>query len=1189
MYLKNLEIQGFKSFPEKIKLEFHQGITAVVGPNGSGKSNVSDAVRWVLGEQRAKSLRGDKMEDIIFAGTQNRRALGFAEVSLTLNNEDRILPSDYTEVRVTRRVYRSGESEYLINNGYCRLKDIYELFMDTGIGREGYSIIGQGKIEEILSNRSEDRRRLFEEAAGIVKYRTRRMEAEQKLEKERQNLQRVEDIIREIENNLKLLSHQSEKAKEYLRLRDRLRIAESALFVLEVDRLEQVMTKNSGDMNIVVQQLSDGEKKFDRDSQQLKQWRQKQELDTSKMQEISGKIINLRTELEHGEGNLRLLEEQKATIIQKIRSSLSKKDTLQEKKAHIQETIDLNRTNQDGLELSKQSLQKKLAMLEEKFQQMTSHLVLEESQLEDYKSDLMENMQQMAGLRESLSRSYAILEQFEERQVKLTEEISYLSAQVDTNRVHLAVCDKKQEHFTEEKEHLTVKKQQSDDHLCQLNQKLEELTEKDRILMGKYQEKQSRMHILSEMEKTHEGFFKSVRDVLRLKENRMDQWSGICGAVGELLQVDRNYETAIEVALGGALQNIVTLTEEDAGKAIDYLKKTHGGRATFLPISAVKGKEFSKEEPVLREEGVLGTAKNLIQFDKKYEGIFASLLGRTVVVSTRQKATALSRKYRQNIRLVTLEGELFSPGGAISGGSANKKISGIISRGREINDLKKELSSLEEEQDVLRQKGRKLREEQNKEQIFLTEVREKLQNISISEAALTSERTNTLRLIEEITEKSVSARKEQRQLTESLGAAKQETVQGEKELKDLEQVKSQLEGILSNAVTNLQTEKDEKNKLTEQMTALRMDLQTTEQNLSFARQEKKRLDQEMQQYGKEIDHLIEKCREEKFLLEKREETQKNTIDQITNLKTQLSEKNEELSIVTDSRSQCKDKIELLERKTREQMDNISHLKNEVFRLETKKARLEEERARLFQKIWDDYELTYSEAKACVPEITDEEKLQKEAIQRREAMKKLGTVNIDAIEEYQKAMNRHEFMIEQKEDIRQAEEKLRQIIAELSRRMEEQFREEFDIISKNFDLVFREMFGGGKAYLRLSDEEDILESGIEIIAQPPGKNLQNMSLLSGGERALTAIAILFAILKMKPSPFCILDEIEAALDDANVKRYAQYLKHFSRETQFIVITHRKGTMEAADILYGITMQEQGVSKVVSVDLRDKNAG
>ena len=1271
MYLKELELQGFKSFPEKVKLDFNKGITAVVGPNGSGKSNISDSVRWVLGEQKAKSLRGGKMEDVIFAGTANRRPVGFAEVSMTLDNTDKKINMDYSEIKVTRRVYRSGESSYLINGSECRLKDIYELFMDTGIGRDGYSIIGQGKIDEILSNKSEDRRLLFEEAAGIVKYKNRRNEAENKLEKEKQNLVRINDIISEIESKIEPLEKQAEKAKKYLELYADMKDADIKLFKINGKKLEEDILKAKDDLDNIKQETCLHEENLDAVKIETENIKSTVEQLSLEMEEINRTIAELSGEIEKNEGICALTAEQiknlKDTVSELGEEKIKKEEHISENEAEIAVCEKNAAYMLNSVNKLKAELDEKETVLKEMVESQSRR----EEKIDSLKADMIENIKKTADIKSALERTETLLEQFASRQNQIENEKKELDSKIKDKKIQSKSIELKAEQCSDELEELSKESKKLE------NKKSVAVKVADNIRQGlgeknsKLSEKQSKLKVLSDMEREHDGYYKSVKAVLQLKENGNPNFKGVRGAVAQLFKTDEKYETAIETALGGSMQSIVVDNENDAKYAVGYLKLKQLGRATFLPISTVKGKSLGTEkERLLNEPGIVAVASELVKYDKEYTGIAESLLGRILVVDTMDNAISFARRHNQGYRLVTLEGESFMPGGAITGGSTGKK-SNVFGRKREIDYLKSDIEALQAAVDGLTAELEKNSAKIEEIDEYLENGRKKSSEVNIDFITAEREAESVKKEISEYEEKTRLIIIESQQLEKQKEAVEKEKKEKQAELKEVETEIIRLQQTLNDFRDNSENGKNGRESISDEITAAKIKISALNEKRQFQLDSIRRLSEEKTKFSEEIV-LIESRRQKAYeQISEKEETAKNAAeiirlqqtlndfrdnsengkngresisDEITAAKIkisalnekrqfqldsirrlseektkfseeivliesrrqkayeQISEKEEtaknaaemteksknskigkeqELLEITQKRKDENGKMSVNENRINDFRETILHCKNETVRLEIKLEKLEEENKRLNDEMWDSYEITYPEA-AQLFEVTEPTaELMKRVRSLKAEIKLLGNVNVNAVDEYRETKERYEFLSKQKNDIIEAEEKLKEIIKDLSELMEKQFRQNLEIISENFNEVFREMFGGGKAYLKLSDEDDVLGSGIDIIAQPPGKNLQNMMLLSGGERALTAIAILFSILKMKPSPFCILDEIEAALDDANVQRFGDYLKRFSKDTQFIVITHRKGTMEAADVIYGVTMQEHGVSKIVSV--------
>lgn len=1186
MYLKRLEIQGFKSFADTLKLDFNKGISAVVGPNGSGKSNIADSIRWVLGEQSAKTLRGAKMEDVIFAGTQNRKPLGFAEVTITLDNSDGKIPISFGEVSVTRRVYRSGESEYSINGTSCRLRDIYELFMDTGVGKEGYSIIGQGQIDRILSSKPEDRRFLFEEAVGIVKYKNRKLEAEKKLEIEKQNLIRVEDIISELEKQIQPLSIQAEKAKEYLSIKEKLKVVDLNIFIEEADILRKELSSLEESLSINEEELMRQKDLYTKQKEDYTRLRKEIDKTEEEIFQIQNNISDIKMLIEKIEGDNKAILQDIHHLNQDIRRLQNECDQIQDKVIQKDEEKVQLSFKAKGLTLELNSKKQILAEKEVQFNELTKLLSTSETEIEKFKSDIIEKMNQSSELKSSIQKMKGFLEQIENRRSQIEIEKSRIKTQHKEQTVHLKALNK----MHEDKRGKIQAIQNDIDALIMHNEHIFEVIHQQSNSIGNLTEKmhqmKSRQQILDQMEKEYEGFNKSVKNILRLKQENPQHWQGICGVVAELVKVPDGYETSIEVALGSSMQNIVTTNEEVSKKVIEYLRKNQLGRATFLPLSAIKGKELGKEKhQLLKEDGVLGIASSIISYEPIYHNVISYLLGRVIVVKDLDCGITLAKKYDHKYKIVTLEGDVLNVGGSMTGGSIYQKSSNIFSRSRELRELTTELNAvihqLEEAKNELIQyekiKNQNLREIENKKSI--------LQKLNIEIISRNHEIQQCKEAISRIEEKKKQFTLEEEQLEIQYKDISAKLSERNMLLDTIEKDIVEIHSKVDTHQSHIQSERALKEDLTQSITELKIQISSLEQNNNHMNENMKRIEDEIQNLileKQKKEEEIKNCFIETELKQKEIQENKNRIE---NLYLSLKEKTESQNGLQESKKQSLINLQEHEEKIEHTTKNIELIQQEIHRIENKKTKFKFEQENLFNHIWEEYEETYNSALNFKQDMGSITQMKKLSAEYNAQIRNLGHINLNAINEYEKVKERYEFLSTQKEDILNAEHKLRNIIQDLTTSMEKQFKENFAVISSNFNEVFRELFGGGQAHLQLTEEENVLESGIEIIAQPPGKKLQNMMLLSGGERALTAIALLFSILKMKPSPFCILDEIEAALDDANVNRFAHYLKRFGDQTQFIVITHRKGTMEVADTLYGVTMQEQGISKLLSVKLSD----
>ena len=1181
MYLKRLELQGFKSFADKTVLEFMPGITSVIGPNGSGKSNISDAIRWVLGEQSMKSLRGAKSLDVIFAGTQNRKSLGYAEASLIFDNSDGGLPIEYTEVTVTRKIYRSGETGYYINKTPCRLKDVLELFMDTGIGKDGYSIIGQGKIDEILSNKSEDRRHIFEEASGIVKYRVRKQESEKKLEQTKLNLLRINDILAEIETNIEPLKGQAEKAKKYLNLREELKNIEIGLFIYNIEKYKKTLEEFVKDEEIYQNQCNEEEGRLER-IKMLKE-ELKTEIDdiTNKIEEMSNLGFESQKEIEMLNSDINVANTKIANNKENTQRYEKEVVELEERIEELKKEIELKQAKKENLKQNKEKFEKELEEKQRELAKITEKLTSKELEIEGYKQKVEQNVDKKYELQSNINTQEANYQNFEKRQNQIKNEMSLNISELDNTRLSKEDISK-QFYEIENKRNKIVKE------LEEINGKKEEISKKIKqyegninILSSEMRIKDSKLKFLIETEKEKEGYIKSVKDLLKDCENIKELGKGMNGVLANIIEVPEEYQTAIEMCLGASLQNIVTETEEDAKKLVEHLRKNNLGRASFLPISSVRGKKLDKIKG--NEKGIIGIASDLIKFNKKYEQIILNLLGRTVIVDNMETAIKVAKQNGYIFRIITLQGDIINPSGAITGGSVTKKTVNILGRGKEIEKLEKEIAEIKEKINVL-EKEKKEYEESTENTIELAMGLEKeLQEIDILYA---TEKQKIISIDDNILKQETRLNKlkdEQKKLEEE----KQESLLKQEEIKEeiqkINKNTEELTTIINEFAENNKDNQKYIDDLNFDITNLKISVSSFDESEASIYEIEERINQEIENNNKNILNKklqIEKSIQENFTLEKSIEDIKEKIGKIKEEVNSSGTKIEELKTL---RIQKNEKLNEQEEQITAKFEIIENIKSQLVKIDVKKNKTEEDINSIINKMWEEYELTPNNiGDGKRPENVA--MTQKKVNDLRNDIKNLGSVNIDSIEEYKTLKERYDFMSEQRVDLENTMSKLRKMITDMTAIMKEQFKENFEVINKNFEEVFKELFGGGTASLRLEDESNILECGIEITVQPPGKKLQNMTLLSGGEKAFTAIALLFAILKINPAPFCVLDEIEAALDDVNVYRYAEYLKKFAKDTQFLVITHRKGTMEAADTVYGVTMEENGISKLLSIKLK-----
>lgn len=1185
MFLKRLEIQGFKSFPEKIRLDFRQGITGIVGPNGSGKSNISDAIRWVLGEQSARTLRGDKMEDIIFAGTKNRKALGFAEVTMHLDNTDKKLPLEYSEIAITRKVYRSGESGYYINGTSCRLKDIHELFMDTGIGKEGYSIIGQGKIDTILSNKSEDRRALFEEAVGIIKFKNRRIQAENRLEEVRKNIIRTNDIIGELERQIKPLFEQKEKAKEFLRLSKRLKIIKINLFIAEYKMAEDSIKDILNNIETLDNTIISLEKEIEKYLQKEQSLKDSLLMKEQEIENVNKIVLDLNINIEKSQNNINLDNQN----IQFIEDDINRIKYEQDKNSKIilnkNDEIKFINVSLEAKRLEYNMKKDELDKLYIQFENISAKMDKNEEKFKDINNKIVEKMQLSAEISNKLTIYESSRDNLSEKLKQLEQEVGLYKSKINERIARKMVLEKNLTNIKNEEEIIS---ENINLYNVDFERNKSELINIEKINSEenkKYIELKNKHKILEELEKDYEGYFGSVKAILKEKEKN-SKFFGICNAIGEIIAVPKEYEIAIEIALGGAIQNIVTNTEEDAKIAINYLKENKKGRATFLPISSIKAKPIQDKDNIVKEKGVIGIADSLITFDDKYSNIMSNILGRTIIIDNIDNGISLSKKYKYMYKVVTLDGELINAGGALTGGSISKKSGGIFSRGREIKDIFEKVCVLEEKINKNIDFIQKKEEEQSNIQKNIEKNRESLNKISLEKIRLESDINQADEYIKDLENNVKTSSNYIININEQLKETYIDNNSLEEQLNNInKEIKVLKENILT-FESKLEEERLNKDTSFNYINRLKIDIKDIEYQIESSSREIVRLNTDidnLKEINISLGIKIKESNDKKDILNKNITYVQKNIDTLkeksVNLKNSINNLQQEKNNINNSINNITNDIATTNR-------NKLDIENKKVKAEAKKENIEERIDLLCDNMWQEYEITYASACNDYENINlafDE--LKKEENIFKAKIASLGTVNVGAIEEYKVLKERYDLNIKQREDILKADDDLKDIISTLVVEMEEQFKKQFSLINKNFNKVFSDMFGGGKAELILSDENNILTSGIDIVAQPPGKNLQSLTLLSGGERTLTAMSLLFAILIMKPSPFCVLDETEAALDDANVLRYSNFLKNFSKDNQFILITHKTGTMEIADILYGVTMEEQGVSKVISVELKD----
>lgn len=1127
-----------------------------------------------------KSLRGTKSLDIIFAGTQNRKSLGFAEASLIFDNQDGSLPIEYTEVTITRKIYRSGETGYFINKVPCRLKDVLELFMDTGIGKDGYSIIGQGKIDEILSNKSEDRRHIFEEASGIVKYRVRKQESEKKLEHTKLNLLRINDILSEIEANIEPLKGQAEKAKKYLNLKEELKNIEIGLFLYNIEKYKESLSEIVKDEEIYKTQCEEEEQKLERIKQLKEELKMQIDEITNQIEEMSNLGFASQKEIEMLNSDINVAEtrthnnkENKERFEKEIEELISKKQELEEEMKQREE-------KKVNLKQNKEKFEKELKEKEEELAKITQKLSSKELEIEEYKQQVEKNTDQKYEIQAQIKTLEVNCENDQKRQNQIKTEIASYISELDSTRLQkeeiakqFYEIDSKRNKILKSMEEIATVKEEADKKIEQYQNTIHSYQNEMRI-------KESKLKFLIETEKEKEGYIKSVKSLLKDCENIKELGKGMHGVLANIIEVPEKYQTAIEMCLGASLQNIVTETEQDAKKLVEHLRKNNLGRASFLPISSVKGKKIDKIKS--QEEGLIGIASDLIKFEKKYEQIVINLLGRTVIVDNMDTAIKVAKQNGYSFRIITLEGDVINSSGGITGGSVTKKTVNILGRGREIEKLEKEIKEIKVKIETLEKEKQEYETSIQETLENSTSLEKELQEIDINYA---TEKQKVVAIDENI-EKAQSRlnklKEEQETLENQKKEASDKKQELEKQIQELTEETEKLTAIISEFAKLNQDNQKYVDDLNYDITNLKISVSSFDESESSIQEMQERINQEIENADKSIRNKkeqIEKITHDNFELE---QSIKEIKEKIKQIKEEVNTSGEKIEELKKNRIDKNEKLSKQEEEITSKFNIIEDLKAQIVKIDVKKTKLEEDINTIINKMWEEYELTPNNAgEYKKPENVAN--TQKQVNNLRNQLRNLGSVNVDSIEEYKNLKERYDFMSEQRVDLEDTMSKLRKIISEMTTTMKEQFQKQFAIINKNFEEVFKELFGGGNASLKLEDEENILECGIEIAVQPPGKKLQNMMLLSGGEKAFTAIALLFAILKINPAPFCVLDEIEAALDDVNVYRFAEYLKKFSKDTQFLVITHRKGTMEAADTVYGVTMEENGISKLLSMKL------
>ena len=1169
MRLIKLELNGFKSFAKKTQIDIERGVTAIIGPNGSGKSNIADAVRWVLGEQSAKALRGAKMEDVIFNGTESRKPQAFCEVTLTFDNADGELPTDYAEVSITRRVYRSGESEYLINRTPCRLKDIQSLLRDTGVGKEGYSIIGQGKVEEILSNKSGDRRAAFEEAAGVMKYRVRKEEAERKLENTKKNLVRLQDILEELGTQIGPLEEQSEAARTFLRLRDELREIEVNLFLYQYDKLQERLKTQEESLGQLDTQIRAATEQADRLSKQCAQEEEQERELNGAISDMQGRLLSMSSGAEAHAGSVKVLEERMGNLSREQARLEEESRSQSSQAAVLRAQWTAAGQEQAAAQEARDACAADLAQTERARQET-----------ERQKNSMIEALNRLSDAKSRISRLEAIRTAVTERmgEAQAQEQaIRQEGEKLEQEQAQLAACYSQMQAAYQEKHEA---RQAAAGRVSRLQTAIKAVQEESRRMEQQAEAAKSRIKVLEEMKRAYEGYYASVRNLL--KDADRDQELGACieGVVAELVQVPKAYETALEMALGSAMQNIVTPTDQAAKKAIDHLRSRQYGRATFLPVNVIRPRTLNQQElSCCQVKGFLGVASQLVGYAERYRGIFENLLGRTVLVEDLEAGMAINRQAKGAFRIATLKGDIINPGGSMTGGSTQKREFSLIGREREIQELQKGLAQLAK---AIREQASHTGEMERELAAAEQGLQAATEALHAQDLELAAQREKVEALKQYVEENQEALERNQReysQLQDNIDNIDQQCAEARQAQSSLEAGNVASQEDVRRMQAELTARRSEYAGVNDKATEQKVALMAREKELQGLQQTRERLEKEAksleQQAAAAKEQAAQSQRQQQLLqaelaaLLQGLDGERKDIDLLTEqIRSLEEERASHLRALDEARGQREEAAQAL-----------SELGERRHKVELNQNRAQMELANMQDRIWNDYELTYENAQPMRREISVAAgNIRADALKKE--IKALGDVNINAIEDYRNVKDRYDALDAQCKDLTQAEADLQVLIEDLVHTMEREFQRQFSLIRQNFSIVFGELFGGGRAELVLSDPKDILNCDIDIIAQPPGKKLQLLSLLSGGERALTAIALLFAILKLKPTAFCILDEIEAALDEANVSNFASYVRNYSANTQFILITHRKGSMEVCDSLYGVAMEEKGVSKVVS---------
>lgn len=1190
MLLKRIELIGFKSFANRTELEFGKGISAVVGPNGSGKSNISDGIRWVLGEQSARSLRGGKMEDIIFAGSDSRKAVNYGEVSLTLDNTNQKLPLDFNEITVTRRLHRNGDSEYFINKQACRLRDINELFMDTGIGREAYSIIGQGRIEEILSTRSEDRRGIFEEASGIVKFKSRKKEAEKKLEQTEQNLLRIFDLISELEDQIEPLREQSEKAVRYKELKEQLTSHEISLYVYQIEHIHSAWTAANEQLQALQHEQLQLATIVSQHDAQLETHRMKTRQLEIELEGLQEQLLHISAESEKCEGQGEVLRERQHHLERSLEERKRALALHEQRKENLLQEQSGYAATADEINEQLVAVQQRLAQEEQRLLAMSEQAA---SGLEEQlKAELLDTLNEMAAARnetrfvaqqlETIARKELQLDEELEQSKQMQAEITRRKEEIEKRLAEAAdAIEKVRTEFLQVNEQLKVKQNLLDETQLMLRR-----TEQ------KHEALISRRDTMHELLNDYDGFVHGVKAVLKAGKTSKSssRLQGVHGAVAELITVSEQVELAIETALGASLQYIVMENEAHSRSAISFLKEQRLGRATFLPLDVIRPRQFNEQERKLLDEteGFVGIAVDLVEYDGLYQDIMANLLGQVIIAETLEQANRIAAKVRYRYRVVTLDGDVVNAGGSMTGGSQHRKNTSLLGRKRQIEQMDEQIAQVKRDMDKLHEHGEQLRSDITQITTELEHMRQQGEQMRLDEQQVRAELASIEQENKRFEQQLSIHQLDHEALAEERKAQEAKQTELEERINALHASEASLQEAIRGAESDRQSALSAREQLQQQLTQLKIEEAELMQQRQAQENQLIRFKAEISTIQSELDESLQAVSQLEQNIADNESEQVAQIEQLNELTIKRKQCAEQIEFKRAERAQWITQLEQEEEETKDQRIALKNIETNLHQTEVKVNRLDVELDNLLRNLAEDYELSYELAKQRYPIPEDVPGTEQQVKSLKQDIARLGEVNLGAIDEYERISERFAFLSQQKQDLTEAKQKLYDVIAELEQEMSKLFQATFEEIKAHFTVVFKKLFGGGRADLILSEPQQLLETGIEIVAQPPGKKLQNLQLLSGGERALTAIALLFAILNVKPVPFCVLDEVEAALDEANVVRFGEYLKEFSEHTQFIIVTHRKGTMEAADVLYGVSMEEDGVSKLVSVRLDEDGA-